>query len=236
MARNSRKGYYIDGKFVVAGSDADKQIRSEEQDSLAPSRTELKHASERLQKLGEELLELRADRLATLSLPEKLHDAILDAKRFTSFGAKRRQKQFIGRLMRQLDPDTLDAVRAALHSEHGRSATDAHALHRAEQWREELIADDEQMVRWIEEFPGTDAQHLRALIRQARKDAADAAAGEGRRHGRAFRQIFTLVREQLGSAANADPEATSGHDDDAGSDDRTDKDAQPSIEPPGPRS
>lgn len=110
MARKSPKGYYVDGKFVVAGSDAD--VGREDTDS--PSRTERKNASEELQKIGEELLILRPELLEALTLPERLHDAIVQAKRLTNFGAKRRQLQFIGKLMRRLEPEALEAVNVAL--------------------------------------------------------------------------------------------------------------------------
>ena len=76
-------------------------------------------------------------------------------------------------------------------------------LHRAEQWRVDLIADDERLAQWIAEFPDTDAQQLRALIRQARKDAREGRPGEARRQGRAYREIFKIVRARLGSSTDA---------------------------------
>ena len=87
-----------------------------------PSRTELKNASEKLQKISEELLALREDRFTKLSLPEELEEAIFEAKRMTKLGAKRRQTKLIGKLMRRLDPEALEAVSAALRGEHGQSA------------------------------------------------------------------------------------------------------------------
>jgi ribosome-associated protein len=204
MGRRSRKGYYVDGTFVAEGSDLDRQLRSEQRDPDAPSRTERKNASAEVRDLGEELVALRADLFAALSLPEKLREAILEAKRLTNFGARRRQVQFIGKLMRKLEPGELEAVRAAVALEHGQSAKETRILHRAEQWRESLIAADENLAQWLEEFPATDAQQLRALIRQARKDARDAKPGEAQRHGRVYRQIFTLLRAELRSAAERD--------------------------------
>ena len=162
---------------------ADQQFRNELKGGDAPSRTELKEASEKLQDLGEELLTLRADLFAGLPLPEKLQDAILEAKRITNFEGRRRQKQFIGKLMHRLDADALEAVAAALRVQRSQSAQDTRRLHRAEKWRDALIADDAQLGPWLEEFPGTDAQQLRALIRQARKDARDAKPGEARARG-----------------------------------------------------
>jgi ribosome-associated protein len=108
--------------------------------------------------------------------------------------------QFIGKLMRQLEDDTLQAVRAALQTQRQGSAEETAALHLAERWREQIVADDEALSRWISEHPGLDAQQLRALVRQARKDAraAEAApAGQTPRHGRAWREIFQLIKEEL---------------------------------------
>ena len=203
MSRKSHKGYYIKGEFVAAGSDADQRIRNELQDTNALSRTALKKASERLQEVGEELLAAREDLLAELPLPEELKDAIFDARELTSFGAKRRQTKFIGKLMRRLDAEALDAVRAALRVEYGQAAKDAQILHRAEKWRDSLICDDERLGQWIEEFPGNDVQQLRALIRQTRKDAQRAKPGAAQRQGRAYRQIFSLVHSRLSSSASA---------------------------------
>ncbi len=202
MSRKFRKGYYVKGEFVMAGSNTDQQVRSELQDINVPSRTELKNASEKLQKIGEELLALREDRFTKMCLPEELEEAIFEAKRMTKLGAKRRQTKLIGKLMRRLDPEALEAVSAALRVEHGQSAKVAGLLHRAEEWRDALIADDEMLEQWIEEFPGADAQQLRSLIRQARKDARETKPGGAQRHGRAYRQIFTVLRLQICSSAD----------------------------------
>jgi len=87
------------------------------EDVEKPSRTARKRASIELQKVGERLLELDADALAALPLPETLREAVQDAKRIASFGARRRQLQFIGKLMRRLEPETVDAVCAAVGAE-----------------------------------------------------------------------------------------------------------------------
>jgi ribosome-associated protein len=113
MARKSPGGYYVDGEFVAADDAA--RARAAE----PPSRTARKNASEELQKVGEALLTLRADLFAGLQLPEKLRDAIVEGKRLTNHGAKRRQIQFIGKLMRRLDADELEAVDAALRAGRG---------------------------------------------------------------------------------------------------------------------
>ena len=204
MSRKPKKGYYVRGEFIAEGSELDLELKRELKGTSEASRTELKRESTELQKLGEDLLTLRADLSKSLDLPEKLSEALADARRITNFEGKRRQMQFVGKLMRQLEPDTLTAVRAALQEQHQGSAKQTLALHQAEQWRDRLIAQDEAFGDWIQKFPGTDTQQLRALIRQARKDApapdkAAVSQGLAPRQGRAYREIFQLVREQLGS-------------------------------------
>jgi len=116
MVRKSRRSRCADGELVA--QQGDRRSSDAPQASEAPSRTQRKNESEELQKVGERLLKLRMEAIAALSLPEKLEDAIRDAKRISNFGAKRRQLQFIGKLMRQLDRRTLDVLYAALRAEH----------------------------------------------------------------------------------------------------------------------
>lgn len=114
MSKRPRRGYYVKGEFVTSGSEADQRFRDELHDANAPSRTARKKASESLQHLGEELIAARKALLAGLPLPDELKDAIFEARNITSFGARRRQVQLIGKLMRRLDDDAVDAIRAAL--------------------------------------------------------------------------------------------------------------------------
>jgi ribosome-associated protein len=197
MSRKPTKGYYVQGKFVAEGSELDIQLKAELKGTDASSRTDLKRESDELQALGESLLTLRLDLLKRLQLDEKFADAISDAKRITNFEGKRRQMQYIGKLMRKQEPAMLDAIRAALDVQRNGSAQENLALHKAETWRNRLIAEDGAFGEWVEGFPGTDTQQLRALVRQARKDATPATPGALPRHGRAYRDIFQLVREQL---------------------------------------
>ena len=200
MSRKIKKGYYVHGQFVAEGSELDLQLKAELKGSNEASRTELKRESAALQKLGEDLLTLTAERLAALALPDKLVEAVTEAKRITNFEGKRRQMQFVGKLMRQLDDDQLAAVREALTAQHSGSAAETLALHQAEQWRDSLLATDEALALWLEAFPNTDTQQLRALIRQARKDATAlpaTPAGAAPRHGRAYRDIFQFIKEHL---------------------------------------
>ncbi len=197
MARKLTKGYYVKGQFVAEGSELDIELKKELKGTDAQSRTDQKKESLELQKLGEDLLTLSAGLMARLDLSDKLKDAVVEAKRISNFEGKRRQMQFIGKLMRLLDEAQLAAIRDALKEQHSGSAADIQALHQAQTWRDRLIADDDAFQQWITQSPTTDSQQLRALIRQARKDAVPEKPGQAVRHGRAFRDIFQIVKEQL---------------------------------------
>ena len=199
MSRKPKKGYWVRGTFVAEGSELDQQLKAELKGET--SKTDLKRESEEIQKLGESLLTLREDLFARLQLPEKLAEALGELKRITNFEGRRRQSQYVGKLMRNLDEGQLQAAREALEEQNKGSAREAMALHEAEKWRDDLIADDAALQRWVERHPDTDTQQLRALVRQARKETpADADAvsrGLAPRHGRAYRDIFQLVRQRL---------------------------------------
>lgn len=206
-----KKGYFVRGQFVAEGSALDQEFKRELKGTDEPSRTERKHESSALQALGVEMLDLRSEFLTRLALPDKLVDALAEARRITNFEGRRRQMQFIGKQMRLLDTRTLDAIRGALAAQHAPSAQETLLLHQVEDWRVRLLADDSAMDQWMQCSPATDAQQLRALIRQARKDAKPEKPGQAPRHGRAYRDIFQLVREQL-LRADATPDAGSAPD------------------------
>jgi len=218
MSRKPTKGYYVRGHFVAEGSELDLELKRELKGSTDMSKTDMKKHSDHLQALGESLLTLGAPALAklseTLDLSEKLTDAVVEAKRITNFEGRRRQMQYIGKLMRRLDEDAIAAIEATIEELRKPSASATLALHQAEQWRDQLIADDDALTRWLSSVPDADVQNLRALIRQARKDAqANAAqerAGEAVRHGKAYREIFQIVRAALskdGDEEAIDPDA-----------------------------
>ena len=156
-----------------------------------PSKTRLKQAMHELQALGEDLVRLPDSRFERLELPESLVTAVQEYKRTRSHEGRRRQMQYIGKLMRQIDPEP---VREAVAEMKLGRALDSLALHQAEQWRTELLADDEALTRWMAEHPDSDAQQLRSLIRTARKDAA---ATPEQRSGRAYRELFQYLKGHL---------------------------------------
>lgn len=216
MSRKPKRGYYVKGQFVAEGSELDFELKAELKGTTELSKTDLKRESGELQDLGEQLLTLRAPLLKGLDLGDKLMDALAAAKRITNFEGRRRQMQFIGKLMRLQEPATLQAARNALDVQHKGSAEDKLALHLAEQWRDRLIADDAALTEWlaVERDAGTetDPQHLRALIRQARKDAQatpqpNESLGAAVRHSKAYREIFQTVKATLATANGADAAA-----------------------------
>jgi ribosome-associated protein len=204
MSRKLKKGYFVKGQFVAEGSALDLEYKRELKGTDEATRTDLKRESTEVQKLGEDLLTLRAELITRLDLPEKLVEALAEAKRISNFEGKRRQMQFIGKLMRKLEPEKHEAIRTALVEQHTPSALETQTLHQAEMWRDRLLADDDALGQWINLSPSTDSQQLRALVRQARKDAVPERPGEAQRHGRAYRDIFQLVRAQLMGENNVD--------------------------------
>jgi len=156
-----------------------------------PSKTALKKQAHEQQALGEALAALSDARLAAIDMPEALRDALHEYQRTRSHEGRRRQRQLIGKLMRQAD---LAPLQEAVAQAQLGQAHDALALHRAEHWRVELVADDEALTRWLAEHPATDAQQLRTLIRNARKDSA---LPPEQRHGRAWRELFQFLKPAL---------------------------------------
>ena len=157
-----------------------------------PSKTQRKEQSHDLQKLGLALAALSEAQLDRTGMPETLRDALHEYRRTKSHEGRRRQMQYIGKLMRGADEAPLrEAVAAA---ELG-SATQALQLHEIERWRAELIADDEAMTRWLQAHPDTDAQQLRSLVRAARRDTAALKVED--RQPKSVRELFQYLKPYL---------------------------------------
>ncbi len=157
---------------------------------MRPSKTRRKQDSHDLQALGAALVELSEERLRKLEMPESLLDALVTYKNTRSHEGRRRQMQYVGKLMRGADTEPLQEAVAVVQVGQTRESL---ALHQAERWRAELIADDDALTRYAAEHSGADVQQLRALIRNARKDAALVPE---KRSGRFFRELFKIIREQ----------------------------------------
>jgi ribosome-associated protein len=157
-----------------------------------PSKTERKAASHDLQKLGLALAELSDARLAATAMPEGLRDAIEQFRRTRTHEGRRRQLQYVGKLMRGVDDAPL---REAVAEAQLGSARETLALHEAERWRAELIADDDALTRWLQAHPDTDAQRLHSLVRAARRDAA--ALPPEQRQPKSYRELFQFLKPLL---------------------------------------
>ena len=174
MSRKPKKGYFVKGVFVAEGSELDLALKAELKGTDSASKTDLKRESTERQALGESLQTLRRDLRDSLlelgHLNDRLIEAVDEAARIRNFEGRRRQMQFVGKLMRQLTEEDTEAIRQALHDQHKGSAAETALLHQAEQWRDALLATDEALSDWMAAFPGSDSQQMRALMRQARKD------------------------------------------------------------------
>jgi ribosome-associated protein len=161
----------------------------EEQEPPAPiSKSQRKRDMHDLQDIGEELVALSADRLRALELPEPLLDAVQAARNISKFGALRRQLQYVGRLMRSVDSEP---IRAQLDAWNGKSAAHTAWLHRLENWRERLLAEEDALGEFMTAFPAVDTQHLRTLIRNARQERLED------RPPKAFRALFQTLRDTV---------------------------------------
>jgi ribosome-associated protein len=154
-------------------------------DEIPLSRTQLKKQMTELQDLGAELTLLNPEQLAEIALPESLQEAVLAAKRITRFEARRRQLQYIGRLMRQVDPGP---IRAHLERRKASSRERTARLHQLERWRERLLADDAALGEFAREHQ-CDVQQLRTLVRDARREREAGASP------RSFRALFQALKE-----------------------------------------
>lgn len=160
-----------------------------------PSKTQRKRESHELQSLGEAVAALPAARLARLALSDTLRGAIDEYRRTRSHEGRRRQMQFIGKLMRTVDADP---IREAVAEYRLGGARQTLALHEAERWRSALIADDAALTRWVSQHAQTDVAQLRSLIRQARETPpTQATTGEAARQSRAFRALFQFIQKHL---------------------------------------
>jgi ribosome-associated protein len=208
MSRKPKKGYFVRGQFVAEGSELDLELKAELKGTEGLSRTDRKKDSDDRQDLGVELLTLRNELIVRLNtqghMTDQLREALAEARRITNFEGKRRQMQYVGKLMRKLSEASIEAVKDALNEQRMGSTKDTLALHLAESWRDRLLADDAALQEWMNDYPTTDSQQMRALVRQARKDdvtsKADIAKGLLPRQSRSYREIFQLIKEQLNLA------------------------------------
>lgn len=157
-------------------------------DEIPQSKTRRKQQMTELQDLGAELVELSEQQLAQIALPESLHDAVIAIRKTGKFEARRRQLQYIGKLMRTVDPEP---IRAQLDIWKNTSREHTAWLHQIERWRERLLADETALNEFVSEHPHADTQQLRTLIRNALRER------ELNKPPKSYRALFQSLREIL---------------------------------------
>lgn len=172
---------------------------NEKTDSLEPiSKTKLKAEADAAQDIGKKLIDLPKDKLIKLNLPENLFEAVIEAKRITANGAIRRQKQYIGRLMRETD---IAPIVDQLQRWEGKHNEENAKFHTLERWRERLLKDESAFSEYIAAHPQVDSQRLRTLIRNAQREEA------AQKPPKSSRELFKLLRE---IAESSDTETMAG--------------------------
>ena len=160
-----------------------------EQEYDGPSKSQLKRDMLALQKLGAQLVDEPKDRVMRVPLPDDVRDAILECQRLKGNEARRRQMQFIGKKMRTLKEEEVAAIHRVIDGWRGVSKAQTAALHALERHRDRLLSDDNALTELLAQHPETDAQHLRALIRNARKEQLE------NKPPKAFREIFHILKQ-----------------------------------------
>ncbi len=178
-----------------------------------PSKSELKRQMTALQKMGQELVDSARDRVKRVPMPEDVRDAILECQTITNHEGRRRQMQFVGKKMRTLDEEEVALIQKTIDSWKGASKSETAAMHSLERKREKLLAKDEALTELMAENPELDVQHLRTLIRNARKEQAE------NKPPKAYREIFQILKD-----IQKKKNAATGSEDDAENDDESDDD------------
>lgn len=182
-----------------------------EQEYERPSKSELKRQMTVLQKLGEELVNEARDRVKRVPMPEDVRDAILECQLIKDHEGRRRQLQYVGKKMRTLDEEEVAAIQRTIDSWKGLSKADTANMHAMERRRDKLLTDDKALTVLLSENPELDVQHLRTLIRNARKEQAE------NKPPKAYREIFQILKEiakkKNGGKKDADEDDVEGEDD-----------------------
>ena len=166
----------------------------DEFDDEGPSKTQVKKAMLELQELGLALIGLPQTEYDSLPLDERLATALADLRRFKAHSARKRQMQYVGKLLRGYDTEPFRKVLSTVHEVQVR---DVRALREIEQWRERLIAGEDAWTAWSKLHPDTATPRLQGLIRDARRERDNGA------NGRAFREIFRVLQAALKASAAA---------------------------------
>ncbi|MDR6742427.1 ribosome biogenesis factor YjgA [Herbaspirillum huttiense F1] len=185
-----------------------------EQEYDRPSKSQLKREMDALQKLGESLVNEPRDRVKRVPMPEDVRDAILECQQIKDHEGRRRQMQYVGKKMRTLEADEIAIIQKTIDSWHGASKAETAAMHALERRREKLLADDQALTELLNRHPDVDVQHMRTLIRNARKEQAE------NKPPKAYREIFQILKQLQAQAARAKSEAAEDETDEQDDDER----------------
>jgi ribosome-associated protein len=166
-------------------------------DSYFVSKSQRKRDMDALQDLGKQLTEFSPARIAKVPMSDNLREALIEMHRLTANGARARQLQYIGKLMRTED---VSAIRGGLEVITGHSRADTARMHRMEKQRERLLEDESVLTEIGNLHPGADLQRLKQLRRNAIKERAE------NKPPRAYREIFQFLRELENAPAATEPD------------------------------
>lgn len=168
-------------------------------ENLPPSKTKLKEEADAQQALGVRLCELSKEKLLKLDLPESVFAAVMESKKITANGAIRRHRQYLGRLMREIDTTPIEEQLAKWD---GKNVEENAKFHQLERWRERMIKDMKVLDEFITLYPQTDIQQMRTLIRNAQKEML------ANKPPKSSREIFKLLREYAQSQEESDQDTS----------------------------
>ena len=171
-----------------------------------PSKSQLKREMTALQELGEELVSQPKERVMRVPMPEDVREAILECQKIKDHEGRRRQMQYVGKKMRTLEEAEIAAIQKVIDSWKGASKAETAALHAIERKRDKLLADDKALTELKEQYPEVDVQHLRVLIRNARKEQAES------KPPKAYREIFQILKQLQAPAASTQNAEQDDHD------------------------
>ena len=175
----------------------DPNVEADDNLKIGPSKTKIKQQLADLRDIGQQIVALPDSRLKQLPLSEKLFDAVMLCRKISAHGGRKRQLQYIGKLLREEPEETTISIRAKLLAFAGESHEENAKFHAMERWRERLLMDDSAITEFLHTYPDVEIQRLRQLIRQARKDAA---AHKPPAHAR---DLFKLIRHTVEKSADS---------------------------------
>lgn len=165
------------------------QQPEEDEEEILISKSQLKRESHALTDLGKELVELHPNKLKKIPLDESIQDAIALAQRVNKRGGRKRQLQYIGKLLRSAE---IEPILAAMDRLKLDTAQENARLHRLEQWRDRLLEEgDDALGELLSDHPDADRQHLRQLLRNAQKEQTQ------KKPPKSARELFKYLRDNI---------------------------------------